>query len=107
MPTEWDFQQEVIQAAHDHHWRIFHPSPCKTSRGRWVTASAGAKGFPDLVLAHPDRGVIFAELKKQDGTVTAEQTEWLLTLTAGGAEAVIWRPSDWPTILDRLTQDRT
>ena len=51
-------------------------------------------GFPDLVLVRPPR-VIFAELKSDDGIVTALQSEWLDDLRrCPGVEAYLWRPTD-------------
>jgi hypothetical protein len=54
------------------------------------------KGFPDLVLAR-DR-VIFAELKAQNGKLTQAQALWQAALLGAGAEAYVWRPSDWPEV---------
>ena len=52
-----------------------------------------AGGFPDWTIAGP-RGVLFRELKKETGTVTRTQQEWLYALTAAGEDAKVWRPSD-------------
>lgn len=49
-------------------------------------------GFPDLVCVGP-RGVLFRELKRQRGKVSAEQQEWLDALTAAGESAAVWRPA--------------
>jgi hypothetical protein len=54
----------------------------------------GARGLPDLILAGP-AGVLLAELKTAAGDTSAYQDEWLWTLTAAGARAVVWRPADW------------
>lgn len=80
---------------------------CDVLRLKWhhETDSRKSKsGFPDLVIAGPG-GVIFVELKKQKGRVSAAQREWLMALTAAGASAYVWRPSDWPVaerVLRRL-----
>jgi len=50
------------------------------------------------VLAHPDRGIIFAELKTAVGRLTDQQTRWIATLKSAGAEAYVWRPADLPEI---------
>ena len=55
-------------------------------------------GFPDLVLVRPPR-VIFAELKRDDGTVSTSQAEWLAALAAcPTVESYVWRPRDWDVI---------
>ena len=56
-------------------------------------------GFPDLVLAHPNGRLIFAELKSQKGKLREGQPEWLALLNTGrGREVYLWRPSDMDTI---------
>src|SRR5437867_2540828 len=52
-----------------------------------------AAGFPDYVLAR--ERVIFAELKTEKGKPSEFQREWLGGLRAAGAEAYLWRPSDF------------
>ncbi len=59
-------------------------------------------GFPDLVLVRAPR-VILAELKRDDGDLTAEQVRWLDALRrcaggAGGVEVYLWRPRDLETV---------
>jgi hypothetical protein len=49
-------------------------------------------GFPDLVCVGP-RGVLYRELKRQRGKVSAEQQQWLDALTAAGQNAAVWRPA--------------
>lgn len=58
----------------------------------WM-AKNSPRGFPDLVLAGP-AGHIFRELKTETGKLTTAQQEWIGRLTAGGADAGVWRPSD-------------
>lgn len=50
-------------------------------------------GFPDVVLAGK-RGVLFAELKTEDGQLTHAQTGWRWRLVAAGASWRLWRPAD-------------
>lgn len=50
-------------------------------------------GFPDLVAVGPG-GVILAELKCGDDTVSAEQRGWIARLVGAGLTAVIWEPID-------------
>lgn len=49
-------------------------------------------GFPDWVIV--GEGVMFRELKKQNGIVTLAQRQWIDTLDMSGADADVWRPSD-------------
>lgn len=53
-------------------------------------------GFPDLTLVG-SRGVLFRELKTEKGKLSAHQVYWLQILTDAGADAGVWRPSDFPT----------
>lgn len=58
-------------------------------------------GFPDLVIVGPG-GHLFAELKREDGRVSAAQTKWQLALEMAGVECHVWRPSMWDDIAARL-----
>jgi hypothetical protein len=100
--SEAEFQETVIEVARLTGWRIYHARPAQVRPGKWVTAFTGDAGFPDLLLAHDTRGVLFAELKTDRGHTSPEQEKWLFTLRAAGAEAHLWRPRDMETILDRL-----
>lgn len=92
MIPEKEFQQQVLDLARLLGWHCYHT---------WLSVKSAA-GFPDLVLAHPQRGVIFAELKRQDRDLTPAQAEWFGVLVAGGAEAYVWRPDDFDAIKQRL-----
>jgi len=70
-----------------------------TRTGRYITT--GAAGFPDLVLAHRARGLIFAELKTAKGKTSIAQEHWL-TILNPHAECYIWRPDDLKDIEHRL-----
>ena len=95
--TETEFQSKVITYAHWHRWLVTHFRPAQTGRG-YRTPLEGDAGFLDLVLAR-DGVVIIAELKREDGKPTPQQTRWI---TAIGARARLWRPSDWPAIEKEL-----
>ena len=47
---------------------------------------------------------MFRELKSAKGVMSNEQTVWLLTLNEAGADAKVWRPSDYEEIEQTLTQ---
>jgi hypothetical protein len=100
--TESSFQSAIVDLAIVHGWHIHHALPAQIRPGIWRTHVMGNTGFPDLVLAHKDRGVIFAELKTIRGRVTNGQKSWLDTLKDGGAEVYVWRPEDWSYIKQRL-----
>lgn len=50
-------------------------------------------GFPDEVIVGP-AGVLFRELKRERGRLTAEQAQWLNALCSARQDAAVWRPSD-------------
>ena len=92
--TEAEFQQAVIDLARMTGWLVFHDHDSRRN----------TPGFPDLVLAHPKRGVIFAELKSATGRLRPEQSRWLEVLALAGCETYVWRPADMQAITERLTQ---
>ena len=100
--SERAFQHAVVQLAIMTGWKVNHQLPAQNAAGRWRTPTQGHVGFPDLVLAHPTRGVIFAELKSAVGRVSEAQRDWLDTLELAGVEAYVWRPTDLPFIKSRL-----
>ena len=105
--NERAFQQTVIQIAKWEGWRVHHTRNVEIRPGRWATPIQGDAGFPDLVLAHPKRGVIYAELKSAVGRVSEAQRRWLDTLEQAGAEAYVWRPIDIQFIRTRLMKGPT
>jgi len=85
--TERDWMAKVIEAARWMGWLVYHTHDSRRSEA----------GFPDLVLVR-DR-VVYAELKSERGRLTPQQREWLDALGATGAEAYVWRPTDWDDVL--------
>lgn len=84
----------------------FHDSRREVRKNgkRILVGDNDAKGFPDLVLVHPGRGVtLFRELKVPPNKPTQAQRETLHVLSAAGNNAGVWTPADWPTILATLT----
>ena len=101
--TEAHFQQAVYEAARLNGWLVAHFGSSEGADGNWRTTTRyDAKGFPDLVLAHPTLGVLFRELKTDRGTLTKFQIEWLDLLYTAGADSAVWRPQDWLKILAQL-----
>jgi len=93
------FQDKVEQIAKMNGWLIFHASPHLVRPGVW---RSDGKGFPDLCLCHPSRGLIFAELKSQEGRLSHEQKLWAEALLNAGVEHYVWRPNQLDLIAMRL-----
>lgn len=82
--TEAELQAVVKDAARLFGWLTYHTHDSRRSDA----------GFPDLVLARPDR-TMFVELKSAKGRLTVDQTHWLQVLEKAGQTTHIWRPADW------------
>lgn len=95
--SEGDLQQRVIDYAQLRGWRVVHYRPARQGK-RWVTAVTGDAGAPDLVLARAGR-VLLVELKSANGRLRPGQAEWI---AAAGPNGRLWRPADWPTIVEDL-----
>ena len=88
------FQSQVMMLAKLHGWLVMHTRAVEIRPGIWKTPMQGNAGFPDLVIAHATRGVIFAELKAEKGKLSDMQHVWLRTLADAGMETYVWRPKD-------------
>ena len=101
--TEAGLLQEVHALCGEFGLLVHH---CRDSR-----ACDGNKGLPDLIIAGPG-GVIFAELKSEDGERSADQDLWAWTLTRacdGGSVRMdyqLWRPTDLTSGLIRAELER-
>ena len=93
------FQDAVEQLARMNGWLVFHASPHQVRPGVWRSSG---KGFPDLVLAHPQRGCIFAELKTDLGRLSEHQLDWGEAIVTAGGEYHLWRPQNLQAIAERL-----
>lgn len=98
--SEAIFLAQVEALADIHGWSTHHSRPAQTSKGRWMTN--GSVGFPDLVLSHKTKGLLFAELKSDKGKATKAQLAWLERLSPF-CEAYLWRPDDINDIAQRLS----
>lgn len=97
MLTEDHLQRRVLDLAALRGWRRVHIRPARTERG-WRTPYEGDPGLPDLILAR--RGVvILAELKGSRTPWQPGQREWL---AAAGQHGRLWRPANWPSIVEEL-----
>lgn len=76
---------QVRRLATDLGWMTYHTHDSRRSES----------GFPDLVLVHPRQGrILFRELKRMTGRVSADQKTFLDALQAVGQDAGVWRPDD-------------
>lgn len=72
-------------------WRVQHAN---------ITSLNDTPGWPDLVVAHPLCRVLqHAEVKTDSGRLSEEQRVWAEVLWATGHPVQVWRPRDWPVIL--------
>ena len=62
-----------------------------------------ATGFPDLQLLHPTGLIWFRELKSETGKLTIAQQRWRDLLIDAGQIYDVWRPHDWPDIVQALS----
>lgn len=103
--SEKELQTFVLELARGFGWEVYHQVDavfCPTCHKPTFSKKVGA-GFPDLVLAHPNGRLIFAELKSQKGPLREGQPEWLKLLHIGnGREVYLWRPSDMDAIVQIL-----
>jgi hypothetical protein len=91
--TEAELQTNVRQVAKLGGWLTYHTNDSRRSD----------KGFPDLVFVHPLSGrTVYAELKSAKGRIRPEQQQWIDALYRGGHEVYVWRPADWPVLVQRV-----
>lgn len=96
----------MFDTAHAFGWRVAHFRPALTKHGWRTAVSADGKGFPDMVLTHPEGGTVFRELKRNTTYLDAAQKAWGEALVASGADWAVWRPRDWPAVLAYLSRGR-
>lgn len=80
--SEKELQSRVERYAKITGWLFYHTFSSRRS----------ISGFPDVILCHPNRETLFAELKSDGGKPTDAQREWLLSVAASGQIACLWRP---------------
>lgn len=88
--TEAELRQKVMQRCAELRLLTHYCTSAKYCK-------ASVPGLPDLIIVG-SKAVIFAELKSDSGTTTAEQDLWLWMLhrlPACNVFARVWRPDDW------------
>jgi hypothetical protein len=93
------FLKLVVQYAEPRGWRWFHVERGRGRDGRWLTATTGAPGVPDLWLVRGPQLVVI-ELKAKGGREQPGQADWIAALDqVPGVTAIMGAtPADWPAI---------
>jgi hypothetical protein len=86
----------LIEAAHLGGWLVHH------DRRSDRAITQGRPGFPDILAAHPGRGLVVAWEVKDRGHSTPDQAAWLGALRAGGVDARVIRPDAYPMAIELL-----
>lgn len=102
--TEAQYQRTVTSLATATGWKWWHVSDARRSAGGRTTGDRAVAGLTDLIMAHPTRGYVFAELKRQDGKVRDSQREAFeamapAALASRNVRVHVWRPSDYDDIV--------
>lgn len=95
--NEAAFRRWVTKLARDRGWLAAHLSNMQVVRrpdGPIAVPDKDAAGFPDLVLIHPEHGLIFAELKMPGRKPDEAQIVWLRALRSAGCRVFVWWPRD-------------
>lgn len=110
--TEREWQDKIVDLARSCGWRVAHFGHAQTGKGWRTPVRYDGKGFPDLVLVHPLRKLVwFRECKvgsatSKRGQPEPDQAAWGLALTMAGADYDVWRPADWESIVGELSEGR-
>lgn len=118
--AEKAWQAKVMQEARGFGWKVWHFHDSrrevtdKTTGASYIIGDKDAAGFPDLHMAHPRLGIIYAELKTDatESKPNDDQLEALRSIAAGVTASVagevvppgaarilvhVWRPRDLAT----------
>jgi len=92
--TERDLREQIRDACKLFGWLMYFS---------WSSLHS-PRGFPDLVLVHPEKKrIIYSELKAEKGKLTPYQELWIEALRACDQEVYIWRPHDIDEIVGILS----
>lgn len=111
--SEREWQTEVERLAKRMGWRSWHFNDSRKQVGNKLVGDKDARGWPDLSMAHPRHGLIFAELKvdaRSKPSAAQKETAACLAAAVGailgkdtmdGARILVhlWRPEDLATVV--------
>ena len=99
--TEAQFTDRIVDTAHLYGWKAAHFRAGRTAHGYRTPLQYDAKGWPDLILVHPDTGTVLAvEVKLWRNRKPApEQEQWLRWLNLCGISAAVWTERDWEAVI--------
>ena len=107
---EADFERKVADIARMYGWKIAHWGIGWSQRGYRTPARYDGSGFPDFVLIHPIRGLIwYRELKAGDRPnrqLDGAQQLWRNWLISAGVNYDVWRPDDFDDIVAALSNGK-
>lgn len=95
--TEKAFQAQIVHLAKRYGYLVFHP----------LRMQGSTAGYPDLTLVHVTHGILWVELKREDGRLTYAQMEWRDSILAAGGRHFVWKPSDLPEAAKVLSGETT
>ena len=104
--SESQWQATVIDLARTLGWTCLHHHDSRRQAGVHPDGTAAligdqdAAGMPDWLFIRERH--FFAELKRERGQLTSQQTHVIGALGKAGAEVYVWRPSDWPDVVVAL-----
>lgn len=106
--TELQCQTAIVHHARSCGWMVHAERPATRQSGAWSTPIQGDRGWPDLVLCHPERRLFgIVELKRKPNTVDPDQQRWLDALAACGIHAAVWWvPEELDAIYHWLTHKK-
>lgn len=89
--TEAEFQTQIVKLAKALGWRVYHHDSRRSN-----------SGYPDLTLAKPGVGVMYVDLKSDNGSLSAAQKDWARDLRDAGEHFHLFHPNDWDAVVTAL-----
>jgi Holliday junction resolvase len=91
--TETEIQKQFVDVLRKADWTVLRVnSGLVKVRNGW--AHLAPKGTPDLLAIRPDSSHVWIEVKKPEGKLSPEQTEWIDKHRARGVEVHVFDTLD-------------